>query len=58
MDDFSEFVIKARKKSDMTLHEFAQEIGTSWITVWRWENEKNKPKPDAIEYWIKQIRKV
>lgn len=56
--EFAEFVSKARIKSALTLHEFSKEIGTSWVTVWRWENEHNVPRPEAIEYWVRKINEV
>lgn len=56
--EFSEFVKKKRQKKQMTLHEFGEAIETSWVTVWRWENEYCMPKDDALPYWIKQITKA
>lgn len=56
--EWSEFVSKARAKADMTQWEFADELKISWITVWRWENEFNMPKTDAIDYWKKEISKI
>lgn len=56
--EFSDFVINARKKSKLTLHEFGSCLGASWVTVWRWENMHNMPKPDAIGYWVDKIKEV
>jgi DNA-binding XRE family transcriptional regulator len=56
--EWSSFVSKARAKADMTLHEFGQEIGTSWVSVWRWENEYNMPRTEALPHWIKEINKI
>lgn len=56
--EFSEFVINSRYDAELTLKEFAGELGVDWITVWRWENKRAMPKPDAIEHWIEKIIEV
>lgn len=53
--EFAEFVIDSRDKAELTLKEFAAELGVDWVTVWRWENKRSMPKPDAIEFWIEKI---
>ena len=57
-DEFSSFIRVKRKKSGLSQFDFGSEIGTSWITVWRWEHEKCMPKPDAIEFWINKVKSV
>lgn len=54
---WSKFVSNARTNSGMTLHEFGESIGTSWVTIWRWENEYVMPRKEAIEYWEREINK-
>lgn len=53
--EFADFVYKSRSDCDMTLKEFAEELDIDWVTVWRWENKRNMPKPDAINHWIEEI---
>ena len=57
-EEFSAFVRKARAKADMTQWEFGEAIGVSWITIYRWEQELSMPKPDAIDFWIREVKKV
>lgn len=53
--EFSKLVKNRRNQLGLSQFDFGSEIGTSWITIWRWENEINMPKPDAIGFWIKRI---
>lgn len=53
---FAKLVKTKRKKLGLTQSAFAKHIGKSWITVWRWENMKNPPKSDAIEFWVRKIK--
>lgn len=46
------------KKSGLNQNEYADKIGVSTVTLWRWLNNKCKPKPDAIEYWNNKIRNI
>lgn len=46
------------KKSGLNQSGYADKIGVSTVTLWRWLNGKCKPKPDAIEYWINKIKSV
>ena len=36
-----------RSKLGFTQEQFAQEVGVTWSTVNRWENERGKPSPLA-----------
>lgn len=56
INDFSKLVITKRSLSNMTLHEFGEKIGVSWVTVWRWENTYCMPKDDALGYWVDKIK--
>lgn len=42
----------------MTLHEFGESIGTTWVTVWRWENGYCMPRPEALGFWEDKIRNI
>ncbi len=55
-NEFSKIVICERKRSGMTLYDFADKIGTSWVTVWRWENQYCMPRPEAIDFWIDKMK--
>ncbi len=55
MDDFKKLVISKREGAGLTQAKFAQKLGVSWITIWRWENGAGKPKDDALQYWIGEI---
>lgn len=52
---FSDFISKKRDKTGLTQFDFGTELGVSWVTIWRWENEDSMPKPDAIDYWIEKV---
>lgn len=46
------------KRSHLKHSEYADKIGVSTVTLWRWLNGKCKPKPDAIDYWIRKIKDI
>lgn len=46
---FSNEIVKVRKKAFLTQVEFAKEIGVSFSTVNRWENDKGKPNNNAMK---------
>lgn len=40
-----EKIREVRQSLRMTQQEFAEEIGVERNTVWRWENDRQRPKP-------------
>lgn len=58
IDAWSKYVSKARAKADMTLHEFGEAVGTSWVTIWRWEQGQCMPKEDAFAFWKEKVDAV
>jgi DNA-binding XRE family transcriptional regulator len=56
--EFSRLVKRCRALSDLSQKAFGKEIGCSWITIWRWENNLNCPKPDAIEFWVRKVQGI
>jgi transcriptional regulator with XRE-family HTH domain len=58
IDEFSKFVFNKRKDTKLTFYEMAEKLGVSWVTVWRWENQYNMPKVDAINYWMDKINEL
>ena len=55
---FSTLVKRKREKLGMSQEDFAHILGVSWLTVWRWENDRAMPRHDAVEYWIKKVEEV
>ena len=53
--EFADFIYDTRQDNQLTMKELAAEIGVSWTTVWRWENKRSCPRPDAIEFWVERI---
>jgi len=53
--EFSKLVQRTRQEHELTLRDFAKEIGVNWVTVWRWENGRTCPKKDALAFWVKII---
>lgn len=47
--NFAETIKQIRKKSFLSQESFAKEIGVSFSTVNRWENEKSKPNYSALK---------
>ena len=47
--NFAETVKQIRKKTFLSQESFAKEIGVSFSTVNRWENEKSKPNYSALK---------
>lgn len=45
MQDFGRYIKEKRKKLGLTQVQFAEKIGQSWITIWRWEKGLAKPDP-------------
>ncbi len=46
------------KRSGLNLSEYADELGVSTVTLWRWLNDKCKPRPDAVGYWVNKMKGV
>ncbi|MFH1902125.1 MAG: helix-turn-helix domain-containing protein [Candidatus Omnitrophota bacterium] len=40
---------KIRNKLNLTQEQLAYELGVSWTTISRWENDKVKPSPLALK---------
>lgn len=49
MATFGERLLKLRKKSNMTLEELAESVGTTKSTISRYENGMRQPKQDILE---------
>lgn len=47
IDDFAELIHATRQASGLTQEEFARNLGFSFLSVNRWENNKTKPSPTA-----------
>lgn len=58
IDDFSELIKQKRKNLGKTQYEFAELLGVSWITVWRWENNKGAPSKTIVKLWIDKIKRM
>lgn len=57
-ETFTNIVRTERKKTGLTQFEFAQSIGVTWITVWRWENNKNVPDKNIRDMWVEKMKLV
>jgi len=55
-EEFAKFVRTRRRKAGLIQSEFADLIGVSLMTVWRWENEENIPAENIIDMWINKIK--
>lgn len=58
MCDFKKQLEASIKRSRLDNGEYADKLGVSRVTVWRWLNDKHKPKPDAIGYWINKFKEI
>jgi transcriptional regulator with XRE-family HTH domain len=56
-DEFCSLVRVKRKRSGLSLIKYANLIGTSGVTIWRWEHEICMPLDDALKFWLKRINK-
>jgi transcriptional regulator with XRE-family HTH domain len=45
-----------RESLGFTLEQFAQKLGVSFQTVWRWESGKCKPSPLAMDKIRKYVK--
>lgn len=57
-EDFSLIVKLKRKELQLTQHEFAELIGVNWVTVWRWENQKQTPNETIMSLWASNIEGI
>lgn len=53
--DFSTYVKEQRKRAGLSQRKLARHLNISWVTVWRWENNKSKPQEHLIDFWKEQI---
>lgn len=44
---FSDMIKTKRKELGLTQSAFANRVGVSWITVWRWEKGHTEPNENA-----------
>jgi putative transcriptional regulator len=56
MKDISEMIRKRRIALGLTQEKFAAKVGVTFSTVNRWENNKTKPSPLALQK-IKELQK-
>jgi len=56
MKDISEMIKKRRIALGLTQEQFAAKVGVTFSTVNRWENNKSKPSPLALQR-IKKLQK-
>ena len=54
--DMSKMIRKLRTALGLTQEQFATKIGVTYSTINRWENNKSKPSPLAMQK-IKKIQK-
>ena len=54
--DISKMIRKLRTALGLTQEQFAAKIGVTYSTINRWENNKSKPSPLAMQK-IKKIQK-
>lgn len=40
---------RIRHKLGLSQQKFSEKLGVSWVSVCRWENGKNEPKPETID---------
>lgn len=55
---FAKKIKEKREKLEKTQSEFAKMLGVSWITIWRWENEKQVPNNIIMDLWLRHIDKL
>ena len=54
--DISKIIIERRLALGLTQEQFAAKVGVTYSTVNRWENNKTKPSPLALQR-IKELQK-
>ncbi|MCJ7693339.1 MAG: helix-turn-helix domain-containing protein [Sedimentisphaerales bacterium] len=54
--DISKIIRRQRTKLSLTQEQFAAKVGVTYSTVNRWENNKAKPSPLALQR-IKELQK-
>lgn len=50
-EEFATFIKGRRGELGLSQVKMGEALGVSWVTIWRWENQHNMPKEDAIQYW-------
>ena len=55
---FIKFVNKQIKKSNLTKKDFADLIGVSRMTVYRWEIGSSLPDPFFRKHWVNHIKQI
>jgi putative transcriptional regulator len=56
MKDISEMIRKRRIALGLTQEQFAAKVGVTFSTINRWENNRTKPSPLALQR-IKELHK-
>ena len=55
---FAKLIKDKRKSLSLTQSQFGELLGLSWITIWRWENEKEAPNDVIMKLWVSFIEKL
>ena len=56
--EFAEIVRSKRKELGFTKSAFSDLLGVSWITIWRWETQKETPNKIIMKLWADKIRSM
>lgn len=57
-EQFAKFIKTSRKEMGLTQAQFSEKLGLSWITIWRWENEKEAPNKIIMDLWVTKIESL
>ena len=55
--EFAEHIVDIRKKSGLSLRDFAKEIGFTHITIWNWEKASSTPHESVRPVMVERLRK-
>lgn len=55
-EQFAKIIKEKREALNLSQEAFGSKIGVSWITIWRWENQREAPNEIIMKLWIDNIK--
>lgn len=55
-EQFAKIIKEKREALNLSQEAFSSKIGVSWITIWRWENQREAPNEIIMKLWIDNIK--